>query len=190
MKKYVCSLILLAACGDDDGAASTTIDAAPVIDATPVIDAAATPALFINEVMASNKTSCADALGGYDDWVELYNAGATDLDLTGYYVTDDAAAPTKAQLPAGVVVPAHGYALLWADGEVQGPDHLSFKLAAEGEAFAIYAPDGTAIDSLTFGAATTDVSFARLPDGTGDFVSCAHPTCGAANGATCAAAAR
>lgn len=188
MKKLVCSLALLAACGGDDEAASTTIDAAVTPDAAP--DAAATtPALYINEVMPSNKTTCADSFGEYDDWVELYNAGATDLDLTGYYVTDDTAMPTKAQLPAGVVVPAHGYLLLWCDGQVQGVDHLSFKLAAEGETFAIYTPDGTLIDSLTFGAATTDVSFARLPDGTGDFVSCAHPTCGAANGATCAAAA-
>lgn len=173
----------LGACGggDDD-----TTDAATASDAT----GAAGGGLFINEVMPSNAAACADSFGEFDDWIELYNAGAADLDLTGYYVTDDTALPMKAQLPAGVIVPAHGFKLLWADDQVQGVDHLAFKLDAQGEQFAISGPDGVLIDSITFGAATTDVAFARLPDGTGDFASCAVATCGAANGASCAAAAR
>jgi len=179
------ALLLLAACGGDD--AASAVDAATA-DATP--DAATRVALYINEVMPSNTAACADSFGEYDDWVELYNAGASDVDLAGYYVTDDAAAPKKAPLAAGVTVPAHGYKVLWLDNQTQGVDHIAFKLDAAGEQFAIYAPDGTLIDSIMFGAATTDVSFARLPDGTGDFASCAHATCGAANGASCAAAAR
>lgn len=150
-------------------------------------DAAAAGALVINEVMPSNTAACADGFGEFDDWVELYNPGAADLDLTGYTVTDDTAMPTRMTLPAGVVVPARGYKLLWCDDQVQGVDHLPFKLDAAGEQFAIYAPDGALIDSISFGMATTDASFARLPDGTGEFASCARPTCGAANGATCAA---
>ena len=185
MRIWFCLLAALGACSSDP---ATTGDAATAEDGTS--DAPAAGSLFINEVMPSNAAACADSFGEFDDWVELYNAGAADLDLTGYYVTDDSTMPMKAQLPAGVVVPAHGYKLLWADGEVQGVDHLAFKLAAEGEQFAITAPDGTLVDSITFGAATTDVAFARLPDGTGDFASCAVATCGAANGTSCAAAAR
>jgi hypothetical protein len=177
-------LLGLAACGSD-GAESA--DAALAADAAAPT---ATGSLFINEVMPSNTAACADSFGEFDDWIELYNAGAADLDLTGYYVTDDVATPMKAQLPAGLIVPAQGFKLLWADDQVQGVDHLAFKLDAQGEQFAISAPDGTLIDSITFGEATSDVAFARLPDGTGDFASCAASTCGAANGASCAAAAR
>jgi len=187
MRMIAISLLALAACGGD-GAEST--DAASSADAAGDAAPTAIGSLFINEVMPSNTTACADSFGEFDDWIELYNAGAADLDLTGYYVTDDMATPMKAQLPAGLIVPAHGYKLLWADDQVQGVDHLAFKLDAQGEQFAISAPDGTLIDSLTFGAATSDVAFARLPDGTGDFASCAASTCGAANGASCAAAAR
>jgi len=151
------------------------------------LDASTAGALVINEVMASNDAACADAFGEFDDWVELYNPGDADLELTGYTVTDDTAMPAKLTLPAGVVVPARGYKLLWCDDQVQGVDHLPFKLDAAGEQFAIYAPDGALIDSVAFGMATADTSFARLPDGAGEFASCAHPTCGAANGATCAA---
>ena len=183
--------IACAACGGDDGggdAADTPDAAAPSPDAAVLPPDASSPlgVLFINEVMPSNAAACADPFGEFDDWVELYNAGATDLDLTGFTVTDDTTTPAKATL-TGVTVPAHGYKLLWCDGQVQGVDHLSFKLEAKGEQFAIYLPDGSLIDSITFGKATTDVSFARVPDGTGDFASCAHATCGAANGTTCTA---
>jgi len=164
-------LILLAAC---HGGSGSDVDAGPVGLGT----------LFVNEVMPSNTAACADPFGEFDDWIELYNAGSTDLDLAGYYVSDDATQPMREALQTGVTVPAGGFKLLWADEQVQGVDHLQFKLEAKGEMFQIAAPDGTLIDSITFGMATTDVSFARLPDGTGDFASCSHPTCGASNG-TC-----
>jgi hypothetical protein len=40
-----------------------------------------------------------------------------------------------------------------------------FNLSASGEAFGLYAPDGTAVDKITFGAQTADVSQGRFPDG-------------------------
>lgn len=163
----------LAACGGGDPA---TPDARSVVGV-----------LVINEILASNTAACADPFGEFDDWVELYNAGDTELDLAGYTVTDDPAMPAKATLQAGLTIPAHGYKLLWCDGQVQGLDHLSFKLDAAGEAFAIFTPDGTLVDKVTFGAATTDISVARFPDGTGALAECNVPTCGTRNGASCGA---
>lgn len=141
--------------------------------------------IVINEVMPSNTAACPDPFGEFDDWVELYNRGDADLDLGDFTLSDDAAVPAKARIPKGVVVPARGYKLLWLDGQVQGIDHFPFKLDAAGEQVGLYAPDGTAIDALSFGAAATDVSFARIPDGTGDFTTCATSTCGAPNGESC-----
>jgi hypothetical protein len=164
-------IVSFAACGGSDG------DDGP----DPV------GVLFINEIMPSNIAACADPFGEFDDWIELHNAGDDDLDLGGFFVTDNLLQPTKVILPKGLIVPAHGYLILWADDQIQGLDHLSFKLGANGEAFAIATPDGTQIDMFTFGAATADVSFARFPDGTGAFVTCASSTCGAANGAACGA---
>lgn len=37
--------------------------------------------LFINEVMPSNKTIIPDETGQFDDWIEIYNAGANPIDL-------------------------------------------------------------------------------------------------------------
>lgn len=170
MKRLLLALAI-AACGDSSETSDAGSDGAT----------RAAGIIFINEVMPSNAAACADPFGEFDDWVELYNASDADFDLSGLTLSDDAADPKKSTIPAGVSVPAHGFKLLWLDDQVQGIDHFPFKLNAAGEEIAIYATDGSTIDSLTFGEATTDVSFARTPDGTGAFVTCATATCGASN---------
>ncbi|MDB4615088.1 lamin tail domain-containing protein [Akkermansiaceae bacterium] len=45
---------------------------------------------LINEVMANNESTLADGQGEFDDWVEIYNGGNTPLDLSGYFLSDDA----------------------------------------------------------------------------------------------------
>ncbi len=67
--------------------------------------------------MAINDHTIDDVNGDSSDWIELYNAGATDIDLGGMYLTDDPLVPTRRQLPSGLVVPAGGYLLLWASDE-------------------------------------------------------------------------
>ena len=176
---------MLVACSD---AASVRNDAASR-DAPAHSDAPrATGPLVINEAMSSNGSACVDPLGAYPDWVELYNRGGSAIDLTGYTVTDDLSNPTKAILGSGVSVPAGGYTLIWCDGSASlGPDHVGFKLSASGTAFGLYAPDGTQLDAVTLGELATDVSYARIPDGSGTFASCEIGTCGASNGTSCTA---
>ena|GEM_PF-4093732 len=58
--------------------------------------------LFINEFMANNDTTIVDANGEYDDWIEIYNAGSTPINLGGMYLTDDAGDPTKWMIPVGI----------------------------------------------------------------------------------------
>ncbi len=44
--------------------------------------------IVINEVMTSNKTSLQDEDSDFPDWVELYNKSNSDIDLTGYGLSD------------------------------------------------------------------------------------------------------
>ncbi len=187
------SLILvsaLVACGDDGAntpdATTQPIDAA--IDATVDARPTALGVLFINEVMPSNTTACMDIVGEFDDFIELYNSGAAAIDLGGFTISDDQTVPAKATLAAGVTVPAHGYRMLWADGQIQGLDHLPFKLNANGEEITLYAPDGTMLDTYSWTIAMPDQSFARFPDGSGGFATCAAASCGVTNGTGCAIA--
>lgn len=182
MSRALVVAALLAGCGDNG---SATPDAADTpADATVDTPASALGVLFINEVMTSNTATCADIVGEFDDWIELYNSGAAVIDLGGYTITDEPGKPKKVKLAPGVTVPAHGYKLLWADDQIQGLDHVAFKLTTAGESVTLFAPDGTQLDTYAWtSAAPTDNSYARHPDGTGAFTLTTTPTCGTSNGA-------
>jgi spore coat protein CotH len=141
--------------------------------------------LYINEFMASNKTTLVnpDDTSAYDDWIEIYNPGTSDVDMGGMYLTDNLSNPTKWQIPSGVVIPAGGYLLFWADEKTTlGSLHAGFKLSADGEEIGLYMSDGsTAIDTLSFGAQTADVSYGRNPDGSSSWTTFSTPTPGKSN---------
>ncbi len=145
-------------------------------------------ALLINEFMASNAAAVQDenspaADPSFPDWIELYNTTDADIDLGGYTITDDRAEPTKHVLAKGLIVPAGGYLLLWADDdeEDEGDDHLGFKLAREGEEIGLYDPDGEPLCALEYGPQATDYSATRTSDGASTWDFDATPTPSAAN---------
>jgi hypothetical protein len=140
--------------------------------------------IVINEIMPANKATCADDQGKYADWVELYNRGDTAVDLGGYSLTDNPATPRKGVLAAGVSIAAKGALVFWADGSA-GTTHLPFKLSKAGEEIALFDPAGKELDHFAWTDAQSDLSYAREPDGSGAFVTCAQPTCGTVNGTAC-----
>jgi len=73
--------------------------------------------------------------------------------------------------------------LFWADGDTdQGPTHMSFRLAKDGESIGLFGDDGaTRIDVAMFGPQASDVSFGRSPDGGDPWQSFAAPTPGRPN---------
>ncbi|MCF8238982.1 MAG: CotH kinase family protein [Saprospiraceae bacterium] len=129
------------------------------------------PDLVINELMASNDMTAMDEAGEYEDWIELYNKGTVDLDISGYYLSDKADNLTKWTLPDNTTIPADGYLIVWADENgSEGPLHANFKLSASGEVVFLSNPDLELVDQVTFGQQETDMGYARIPNGTGAFV--------------------
>ena len=60
----------------------------------------------ITEFVAANETTLLDEDGDSSDWVEIFNAGPDDVDLDGWFLTDDGDdlekwAFPKQVLPAG-----------------------------------------------------------------------------------------
>jgi len=139
----------------------------------------------VNEVMASNTSTLADPQGEFDDWVEIYNPGVSDLDLRGYFVSDDPDDVTKWVISgeAALVVPAGGYTVLWVDNdEEDGANHLPFRLAAEGDVFILTAPDGvTVIEQIELPVQHPDISYGRSQDHGGQFRYMINPTPGGLN---------
>ncbi len=127
--------------------------------------------ISVNEFLASNSASEQDESGAYPDWIEFYNNTDAAINLEGYYLSDDYADPMKFIIPAGFTIPAKGFIIVWADGDASTAEyiHTSFKLSATGEQIMISNASGTVLDSISFGAQTTDVSSGRCPDGTGSF---------------------
>lgn len=130
----------------------------------------------INEFMADNG-SLAAPFGVEADWVELRNNTSTPLDLSGAYLSDNATNPAKWQFPAGTVLPASGYLVVWAyDTTVTGALNARWALSKDGEHLRFSNTDQSVIDSLTFGAQIKNRTMARLPDGTGPFAPNRLPT--------------
>ncbi len=131
------------------------------------------PAVVINEFMASNSISKKDEAGEYDDWIELYNSSNEVAPINTYFLSDDPDDPTKWQLPNVILLPGQ-YLTIWADDDAnQGKEHTNFKLKKEGEFLGLFdsrANHNALIDGLEYPPQETDVSYARLPNGTGDFV--------------------
>ncbi|UCE61405.1 MAG: IPTL-CTERM sorting domain-containing protein [Phycisphaerales bacterium] len=128
--------------------------------------------LYINEFMADNDNFIEDPDQplAYEDWVELYNAGPSPIDLGGMYLTDDLQNPVKYQIPAGVSIAGDSYLVFWMDDDIeQGPLHTNFKLSAVGEEIGLFDTDAYGnmpIDTLAFGQQFTDTSQGRCPDAT------------------------
>ena len=146
----------------------------------------------INEWMAANNaggTIKDPADNNPDDWFELYNPTGAPVDLTGWTLSDTLATPQLFTIPAGVTLAAGSRLMVWADNTVSqtapGQLHVPFKLSSDGEVIALFAPDGTMIDSVTFGPQATNIASGRTPDGGEmiDFLVSASPGTANANGA-------
>lgn len=129
--------------------------------------------VVINEIMASNTVTVTDNAGEFDDWIELYNLSGAAIDLSGWYITDKPDNLTKYDIPTGTTILANDYLIIWADEDSsQGPDpvHANFKLSASGETIILVNASLSVVDSASFGQQTEDMAFARMPNGTGNFV--------------------
>ena len=140
--------------------------------------------IVINEIMASNFAMVTDNFGEYEDWIELYNTSMSPIDISGFYLTDNPVNLNKWQVPAGTVIQPNDYLIIWADEDSsQGTYHANFKLSIFGEILMLLDSSLNLVDSLVWGQQTANLSYARVPNGTGPFVIQAH-TFGANNNNT------
>ena len=137
--------------------------------------------VVINEFMASNDMTQVDQDGEYDDWIELYNNSNLDIDLSGYFLSDISEDIMSWQIPAETVISANGYLMIWADkDEEQEGLHANFKLSSSAESIILSNSDGSILDEVSYADQTTDISYGRFPNGTGD-LQVMNPTFGLEN---------
>ena len=126
---------------------SSTLSSLVTLSLLFVAGAAPAQDVLISEFMASNLTAHVDEDGDYSDWLELY-AATGDIDLNGWYLTDDPALLTKWQIP-DVQLGAQRYLVIYASEkdktEPDGTLHTNFRLEQDGEYLALVEPDGVTV---------------------------------------------
>lgn len=98
------------------------------------------------------------------DWIEIYNASADPIDISGYKIYDSggqSGSKPKKEIPAGTILPGKGfYVVVTDDGEAS-----AFGLSSKGEAVWLEDSTGAVVDTVFFAAMNATQSFGRLPDG-------------------------
>ncbi|HPN38091.1 MAG TPA: lamin tail domain-containing protein [Melioribacteraceae bacterium] len=153
--------VVLVSCSRDEPYSPTSPTPPPTVN------------IKINEVFST----------GSPDWVEIYNAGTTTVDLSGYklYDPDGNTDPTKKwTIPAGTTIPAGGYLTFDCDG-TGANSNTNFKFSSGGEEVWLENTSGNVIDHITFPALSNDSSYGRSPDGSANLVKFSPATKGTAN---------
>jgi len=110
------------------GVACSTPDATSPETATPRTEWVDVE-IYINEFMTDNESFLETRPGRFDDWIELYNAGSADVDIDGYFISDEEKDPYQIRIEGSLVIDAGGYVLLILENSPDmGPEHIDFRL--------------------------------------------------------------
>jgi hypothetical protein len=122
------------------------------------------------------------------DTIELYNPGTNDVNIGGWWLTDDFNAPKKYEIPAGTIVPAGDYILFNESQFNPTPGtNNSFALGSDGDQAYVFSGTNGFITGyyhgFDFGAAQNARTFGRYINSQGaeHFVAQATNTLGASN---------
>jgi hypothetical protein len=111
--------------------------------------------IVISEFMAINETTFSTTVEGkevYSDWIEIYNTSAEQVNLSGWYLTDEVNEPAKWEFP-NVSIASHEFLLVFASDirhedhpgnypyiDEDGHYHTNFKLDGDGDYLALVGP--------------------------------------------------
>jgi hypothetical protein len=122
--------------------------------------------LVISEFLADNEHGREDEDGTRSDWIEIYNPGPADMNLDGWFLTDNPLNLKKWRFPA-VPLAKNKYLLVWASEKNRtnpvAPLHTNFKLERNGEYLALVDSRTNVASAFapTYPAQRSDVSYGR-----------------------------
>ncbi|HXG49635.1 MAG TPA: lamin tail domain-containing protein [Methylomirabilota bacterium] len=108
------------------------------------------------------------------DWIELFNPNTSEVNIGGWLLSDDPAAPKKFRIPDGTVISPGGYRVFTeADFNASPLLVSSFSLSSIGDSIYLSAADANTnltgySHGVTFGAAAHGVTFGRYVNSVGE----------------------
>lgn len=125
--------------------------------------------IILNEYMSDNQYSFDDSQGNFYDWLELYNCSLNDIDLTGFYLTDDRYDIMKWTFPNGTVLKADSYLTVFCSGldtvSEAGEIHTNFSLSDDDDLLCLYTPQGILCSSIDICSLSENISTGISEDG-------------------------
>lgn len=142
--------------------------------------------VVVNEYSAANWKLTVDNYGKHEDWIELYNAGSSAVNLSGWGLTDDDEELQKWQFPAGTSIPAGGFLTIWCSKRNQvagGHYHTNFSLTQTkgNDKIVLSSPTGVIVDAIPVENIQVHQSRCRNTDGAATWSICTEPTPGSSN---------
>ena len=116
--------------------------------------------LIINEVMSKNKYTLASNDKKYYDWIELYNGYDYDIDLKGYYLSDNSN-HYKWEFPKQTIK-ANSYLIVFASEKDKCEEnicHTNFKLSKNGETITLTNSSKKLLSRVSYKSSDADTSF-------------------------------
>lgn len=123
--------------------------------------------VVINEIMSDNEETLSSISGETHDYIELYNDNDYDVNLDGYYLSDNIEELTKWKIIDRVLTP-NSFILIYASGLdlSQGNElHTNFKISSDGEEIYLSDSNGQIVDEFDSIELDEDEAYGRLPDG-------------------------
>src|SRR5207247_4030952 len=132
----------------------------------------AMPQLWLNEILPNNLSGATDRFGHHHPWSELYNGGATAIDLGSFYLANNYSNLTQWAFPPGTMIGAGQFRLVWLDGNPgeSAPNewHTSFTIPHDTGSLALVQINRgrtNILDYLNYAVIKPDLSYGAYPDG-------------------------
>jgi hypothetical protein len=152
------------------------------------------PSIRINEFLAANLSGLADedVPAEPQDWIEIWNHGATTVNLNGYTLTDDRDDPGKWTFPATNLAPGQFLVVFASEKDRRTITnaahrfHTNFKLNSGGEYLALFNAESPRVAITEFAPEYPEQrnDYSHGYDAAGALKYFATPTPGAANGSS------
>ena len=122
--------------------------------------------VVINEICSNNESTIKDIYDNFSPWVELYNNGPNQVDLSGYGLSNENYIPLKWTFPKDTIINSKQYLIVFLSDRKFDEDelHTNFGINPKGDFLFLNDPNGELIEKVEIPELKGDISYGRTSD--------------------------